>query len=113
MVERHIRVAEEIKKAIYPIINTELKKPIQFFSICHVKLAKDISFAKIYVSFFTKAGEKDLEKINAAKGFIRSRLAKIIKVKKIPELSFVLDESLKIGGDVLDTLNSMDIPKDE
>ena len=39
--------------------------------------------------------EAGLKALNRAKGHIRSELAKRVRVRKIPELTFLLDESFK------------------
>ena len=113
MVERHIRVAEEIKKIVSEVISKELKETIQLFSIPYVELSKDISYAKIYISLFSSHPNQDFEKINNAKGFIRSRLAKSLKLRKVPELSFYKDASVKEGASIIEKINSLDIPKEE
>jgi ribosome-binding factor A len=109
MVERHFRVAEEIKKIISELISNEIKGNVKFFSIPHLELSKDLSYAKIYLSFFSNHSTSDFEKINKAKGFIRSRLSSKIKLKKVPELTFILDESVKNGSDIIDKINALDI----
>ncbi len=113
MVDRHVRVAEEIKRVVSEVISKELKDNIRLFSIPYVELTKDIAYAKIYLSFFSNNHEKDFEKINNAKGFIRSRLAKILKLKKVPEITFLLDESVKNGVDMIEKINSLGVPKEE
>lgn len=111
MVERHIRVAEEIKRIVSDIISKELKDGVKLFSIPHVELSKDISYAKIYLSFFSKNHEKDFEKINNAKGFIRSRLSKKLKLRKVPELTFFVDEAIKDGTSLVEKINALDVPE--
>ena len=85
-------------KEISSIVRLELKDPhVGFVTISEVKVTNDLSYAKVYVSFLGKeernaAGLKSLDR---AKGFIRSELAKRIKLRKVPELTFVLDKSLE------------------
>ena len=112
MVERHVRVAEEIKRIVSDVISKELKDSVKLFSIPYVDLTKDISYAKIYLSFFSKNHEKDFEKINNAKGFIRSRLSKQLKLRKVPELIFLIDESVKNGTTLIEKINALDVPEE-
>ncbi|MDD4527974.1 MAG: 30S ribosome-binding factor RbfA [Candidatus Margulisbacteria bacterium] len=112
MVERHIRVAEDIKRIVSEVISKEIKDSVKLFSIPHVDLTKDISYAKIYLSFFSKNPAKDFEKINHAKGFIRSRLSKQLKLRKVPELTFLMDESIKNGADLIEKINALGVPKE-
>ena len=113
MVERHVRVAEEIKRIVSDVISKELKDSVQLFSIPYVDLSRDSYYAKIYISFFSKHPNKDFEKINNAKGFIRSRLAKLLKLRKVPELTFLIDESVKNGTALIEKINALDVPEEK
>lgn len=109
MQRRDVRVAEEIKRIISSIIRNELKHPVELFSIPYVKLSKDLSHAKVFISVFGKYPEQDYEHIVSAKGFIRSSLSKQIRLRKVPELEFVHDHSLEDGSDIVDKINSLNI----
>jgi len=109
MNHREIRVAEQIKRVISDIIHNELEETVSFFSIPHVKLAKDLSIAKVYISFFNTNEEANFEKVLKAKKYIRRRLAAIIKVKKVPQLLFVLDHSISEGSDLIEKINKLNI----
>jgi len=111
MVDRDLRVAEELKKVLSEIIKTELKSKMDFFSIPYVQLSKDLNYAKVYVSFFMGNPEVQLEKINRAKGFIRTRVGSELKLRKVPELTFVADDSIKQGEVVLKKIKELDIPE--
>lgn len=91
------RIQTLIMRNISEIIQFELKNPnLGFISIPEVKVSKDFSHAKVYVSFIKEEdiqeGMKILEK---AKGFIRSELAGRLDIRRVPEISFVLDEGYK------------------
>jgi len=94
MANKQERIPALIRKNIADIIQFELKNPhLGFVTIPEVKVSKDFSYAKVYVSFFMQdqaaEGMKVLEK---SKGFIRSALAKKMDTRRIPEISFVLDD---------------------
>lgn len=95
MASRTERIQSIIAKNISEIITFELKNPhIGFVTISEVKVSKDFSIAKVYVSFLTsKHPEKNLEELNKSKGYIRSSLAKKIDIRKTPDIVFVLDET--------------------
>lgn len=86
-----------LAKNISKIIQSDLKDPnLGFLSIPEVKISSDLSYAKVYVSFFkdedVNKGMKILEK---SKGFIRSQLAKMMDTRRVPQINFVLDDSFK------------------
>ncbi|PIW88982.1 MAG: ribosome-binding factor A, partial [Nitrospirae bacterium CG_4_8_14_3_um_filter_44_28] len=61
-------------------------------------ITEDLKIATIYISIL-KEEEKEttLEMLNSAKGFIRAELAKRLRMKFIPSLTFRIDESLEYG----------------
>ena len=97
MANKQERIATIIRKNIAEIIQFQIKDPhLGFVSIPEVRVSKDFSYAKVYVSFViedqAKEGMKVLEK---SKGYIRSELAKRMDTRRVPEISFVLDEGYK------------------
>ena len=87
------RIVADIQKAIREIVQYELKnETIGFLTITDIKVSSDRSYAKVYVSFFNN-GEKNIEKLNKSKGYVRSALAKRIHTRRVPEVSFVLDDT--------------------
>ena len=97
MANKQERIATIIRKNIAEIIQFEVKDPhLGFVSIPEVKVSKDFSYAKVYVSFINEAEiEPSLEALNKAKGFIRSELASRMDTRRVPEIRFVLDDGYK------------------
>ena len=97
MANKQERIATLIRKNIAEIIQFELKNPhLGFVSIPEVKVSKDFSYAKIYVSFINEKDENEgIEVLEHSKGFIRSSLAKKMDTRRCPELSFALDDGYK------------------
>lgn len=106
MANKEERIATLIRKNLSEIIQFELKNPhLGFLSIPEVKVSKDISFAKIYVSFFfDKDKESGLEILEKSKGFIRSSLAKKMDTRRIPDLIFVLDDGYEKEQRIIDLI---------
>ncbi len=87
------RLAAEISKDIKEIVQFDMQnESIGFLTITEVVVSSDHSYAKVYVSFFNNP-EKNLAKLNHSKGFVRSKLAKRLKTRRVPEIEFVLDDS--------------------
>ncbi len=109
MHHREERVAQEIKELVSEIILKDVRSKIEFFSIPYVKVTADLSVAKIYVSFFTSKATEEFAKIVAAKGFIRTQLAKKIRLRKVPEIEFILDHSLQEGNAMLNKIKDLNV----
>ena len=95
---RQKRLQSIFLKEITDIIQNGIKDPgLGFVTISDVTISKDLSYAKVYVSFLGKKERNDagLKVLVNAKGYIRSELAKRLKVYKVPELQFYIDDSLE------------------
>ena len=97
------RLSNVLLKEISSILMLEVKDDdIKFVTITHVDLSSDLSYAKVY---FTSLNDDERDKItkdlNNAKGFIRNELIKRkLEIRKIPELSFIYDESIEYGNKI-------------
>jgi ribosome-binding factor A len=72
----------------------------EMFSILRVESSKDLSYAKVFVSVYSKDQEKRMATFNAIVGDakkIRFELSKVIRARTVPELNFVLDDSMEYG----------------
>ena len=93
------RISEEVKRTISDIVQNELKDPRipSITSISHVEVTNDLSYAKVYVSVLGNDFDRDeaIEGLNSAKGFIKKELSKKIKLRAMPELIFIKDDSIE------------------
>lgn len=95
------RVAQQIQKEVAVIIQREIKDPrVGMATVSSVEVSKDLSFARVFITFYNNDEQqmkKAAEILNEAAGFIRSLIGKRIRVRIVPELRFVLDNSLMHG----------------
>ena len=96
------RIASNMVKEISYILANEVKNSnIKFVTVTDVKLASDLSYAKVYVTVFDQEKIKEtLKALEQSKGFIRKKLAERIDIRHTPELSFVFDESIEYGNKI-------------
>ncbi|RUT29756.1 30S ribosome-binding factor RbfA [Paenibacillus zeisoli] len=97
------RVGEQIKKELSVLIQTEMKDPrIGFITVTGVEVTSDLSQAKVYLSVFGDAEQKEtsLKGLEKAKGFLRSELGKRVMLRHTPELIFKIDESIAYGSHI-------------
>ncbi|MBR3266281.1 MAG: 30S ribosome-binding factor RbfA [Erysipelotrichaceae bacterium] len=84
-------------REISMIISQEINDPkLGFPTVTEVDVAPDLNTAKVYVSFLGKNYKKrdGIDALRRAKGHIKSLLAKRIKIRKIPDLTFIVDDTL-------------------
>lgn len=104
------RLAEEIKREIAQILQEEIKDPgIGFASITQVEVSNDLRHAKIHVSVLGSQEERQrtLAALQRANGFIRSEIARRIRLRYAPELSFKMDSSIEHGVRIAALLNEV------
>ena len=97
------RLANVLAKEISNILMLEIKdEDIKFVTITHVELSSDLSYAKVYCTVLDdEKKDKCIQDLNGAKGFIRNELIKRkIEMRKIPELTFIFDESIEYGNKI-------------
>lgn len=93
------RLDEEFRRAISEIIIKDIKDPrvSSMLSITRVDITPDLYYAKVYVSVYDTDVKRKatVEALNTAGGFFKSKLNKKIKIRRIPELNFILDNSIE------------------
>ena len=90
---------------------------LDLITITGVEVSVDRAFAKVYVSCEEDRYEEVLEALNAAKGRIRSLLARSLDWRVTPELAFKIDRSTdeaeRIAVALKQVPETMAVPKDE
>ncbi len=106
------RVESLLKREITEIImSDDIKDPRidKMLSVTDLTVSKDLKYAKIYISYY---GEREIHErivgaLNHASGFIRNILGKRVKLRTIPELRFILDESIERGFRIINKLKEV------
>ncbi len=105
------RIAEELKREVTDILQTELKDPrvSKLTSVTAVELSRDLRHAKIYVSVLGSEEEQErtLAGLRSAVGFVRSELGKRLELRHVPEIAFHLDSSIAHGVKISQLLRSV------
>jgi ribosome-binding factor A len=105
--QRAARVGDQMREELARLIRDEMKDPrIGFVSIVKAEVTNDLRHAKIYVSVLGDDQQKkeSLKGLTSASGFLRSELGHAMQLRYIPELHFVLDESIEHGAKIAQLL---------
>ena len=100
--KRTDRVAEQLQQELALLIQREVKDPrLGMVTISSAKVSRDLGYADVY---FTLLGDNDpvsikdnLAILRQASGFLRSRIARTMSLRHVPELRFHYDESVVRG----------------
>jgi ribosome-binding factor A len=111
--KRKDRVADLIRKEIASMLTFgEIKDPrIGLVTITVVHMSGDLRNAKVYFSIMGSEKERaeSLAGLNSASGFIRRRIAKVLKIKRIPSVSFVFDDSIEYSSHMAEVLKDIEV----
>ncbi|MBL8852159.1 MAG: 30S ribosome-binding factor RbfA [Planctomycetaceae bacterium] len=104
---RNAKIAQAIRQVVSTVILFELRDPrIQHVTVLGTEVAEDLRSAKVFVSVMgtDTAQRLALQGLNAARGFIQSRIADELKLRQTPILEFALDQGIKRSIEVSKTL---------
>ena len=104
------RLNNSFVEHISRIIRTEIKdERISFVTVTAAKITNDLSFAKVYVTVLNdKERENVIKLLNKASNFIERELSKRIDIRKMPDITFVYDESLEYAANIENIIESIE-----
>ncbi|HEB98879.1 MAG TPA: 30S ribosome-binding factor RbfA [Thiotrichales bacterium] len=100
------RVGEQMQRELAVLIRDRIKDPrLGMVTVSDVEVSRDLAHARVY---FTVLGDEEArrqsqEVLDRAAGFLRGELGRIMKLRTVPELRFIYDESIE-RGEKLDAL---------
>jgi len=111
------RVNTMLRKEISDLVQHQLRDPRlgEFVAVTDVETSPDLQFAKVFVSSIGGQEEESqvLEVLNSAAGFLRSELARNVRMRRIPELHFVWDSSIERGDRILRLLDQVNAERED
>lgn len=110
---RRQRVGEQIRAELSDVIQHELRDPRRgWITVTHVEMSPDLRHARVRISVLgdDAAKETSLKILQRAAGFLRGAVGKRVHLREVPELQFVLDESIEHSQRILDLLRQTEIP---
>jgi ribosome-binding factor A len=114
MSERMRRVNESVRRVLAEAL-PELKDPrIGLVTVTGVETAADLRYAVVYVSVLGPARKRraTLEGLAAAHGLLQGRLARELRMKRTPQLTFEYDPTVERGVRMTQLINEL-APDDE
>jgi ribosome-binding factor A len=119
MTARAQRIADQIQREIAVLIQLEVSDPrVGMVSVTGVDVSNDLAHAKIYITVLNSLGgdgqfnadtlsepgvldqleiEENLKALKKASGFIRTLIAKRLRLRVVPKLQFYYDSSIERG----------------
>jgi ribosome-binding factor A len=117
MIHRIERVNNLLRREISELIQRQVKDPRldAFVTVTEVDTSPDLKYAKVFVSCISGRQEepKTLKVLNAAAGFLRTELAKNLRLRRIPELNFYWDDSIEHGDRILRLIDQVSMEQEK
>jgi len=99
--DRTERIGAELQRELYQVLRDEVRDPrLASITLQEVRVARDLSHAKVFFTCFPddeewRAQERLLN--GRLAGFLRHALAQRVRLRIMPQLHFVHDESIRTG----------------
>ncbi len=110
---RTYKISDLLRKEISTIILKEIKDPrLQNINITAVKVSDDIGIATVFYTLIGQSIKKEESNINhqvlkKLSGMLRSKLAKKIKIRRVPRIIFKFDESIEYSQNIETLLKNL------
>jgi ribosome-binding factor A len=112
--ERMRRVNEAVREVLSEAVG-ELKDPrIGFVTVTGVETSADLRHATVFVSVLAAEGkrEKTLAGLAAAHGVLQARIARELRMKRTPQLTFEYDPTVERGVRMTQLIDEL-APRDD
>lgn len=107
------RINEEIQRELAALI-PGVKDPrvTGMISVTAVETTLDLKYAKVFISVLDKEDcQQVLKGLKSAGGYLRRELGRSLQLRHTPELTFVQDDSIDKGAQILQMLRDPSVVK--
>ena len=108
---KNTRINGEVQKELARIISNDIKDPriAQFTSVTAVEVAPDLKTMKAWISVLgdEEALDRTMQGLRSAEGFIRHELAVSVNLRNTPEITFITDDSIAYGIDMIKKIDEL------
>jgi ribosome-binding factor A len=97
---RSRRIADQIQRELSAIIRSELRDPrAGMITLTDVQVTPDHACAIVFFTVLGESGqaEETAQALSHATGFLRTQLARRVKLRSVPQLQFRYDTSVERG----------------
>jgi ribosome-binding factor A len=113
---RNVRVASQLQRELAELLRSEVKDPrLGMVTVSDVEVTRDLSLAKVYVSFLG-ARQTNTESLKLLAGLgplLRHEVARRMRMRVIPELRFIFDDSVERGLHMDAVIDSLHAPESD
>ncbi|MBQ7954427.1 MAG: 30S ribosome-binding factor RbfA [Lachnospiraceae bacterium] len=105
------RINGEVQRVLAEVIRGEIKDPriSPLTSVVAVEVAPDLKTCKAWISVLgDEQARKDTHAgLRSAEGYIKNQLARRINLRNTPEITFIMDQSIEYGVNMLKKIDEV------
>ncbi|MBO5929396.1 MAG: 30S ribosome-binding factor RbfA [Clostridia bacterium] len=109
------RTGEDIMRELTAILRTVKDPRVSgLISIVRADVTRDMSYATVYISSMDgiEAAKNAVKGLTSAAGYMRRELGAALKLRHVPELRFVADDSIAYSSHIAQTLRGLTTEED-
>lgn len=107
---RGARVEDLLRAELARIIQRDIRDPrVGLATVSYFRVSPDLAHAEVGISILgtPEQREASIETLERAHGFIRSQLARRVRLRKVPEMVFKLDRGAEHSQEISDILETL------
>ncbi len=104
------QVGETLRQVVADALTRGIRDPrVGFVTVTRVEVTNDLSHAKVFVSVPGEDADREraIEGLRSAAGYLRSRVARVLTTRSVPELHFELDRGLQHAARINELLEGL------
>ncbi len=112
MSQRTEKVGDLLRSELSSIIQREMRDPrVRLSTVSGVTVSRDLSHAEVRISVLGQDEDRteSLAAFDRAKGFLRSKLARRVRLRVVPELTFKPDRGAEHSQRISEILEKLDV----
>ena len=110
------RTGEDIMRELTAILRTVKDPRVSgLISIVRAEVTRDMSYATVYISSMDglEAAKNAVKGLTSAAGYMRRELGTALKLRHVPELRFVADDSIAYSSRIAEKLRELNTEEEE
>jgi ribosome-binding factor A len=104
--QRSERLGAELQRELADVLRDEVRDPrLGMVTIQEIRVSRDLSHAKVFFTCMSADATATQQLLNRKlSGFLRRELARRVRLRVMPQLNFVYDQSIEQGEHLSDLI---------
>ncbi len=112
MHSRPERLGDQVRAQLCTLLQRSIRDPaVRLVTLTYVRMSRDLQHARVYYTTLgdTPTRRETAQGLRRAASFLRGQLGRRIRVRRVPELTFVYDESIERESRIAQVLEELRI----